>query len=507
MSAPSLLQRLGLAGERGPTRLAWGVVALGVAFYALGYVSFYPRAITNDDEGLYLEQTGLWVETGSFRAEKLDPLSGEPVSFVPGDYPVGMVALMAPFVKAFGWRGGFVPSFLCLLIAVLVTARWLHDERRSPVLALILLAFPAALVGGRLAMSDTARTAIAATGLWLFFRGLDREPRRSWWLASGFLAGAALSLRESAVLPFIPLFAGTVVRRDRGWLWLLLGGLAGTGLHLVTNQLGFGDAFFVRGTQNPYPLELAHLHQRLPLYLLGLLVFVPGGLAFGLAYRGRRRPELLLTLTLFFLFYALQAFGAAESGFLKSLVIGLRYFDPLLPVLAFMLAESMPRGLEALLTRLPNRVSAERLAAGAVAIWVAGALAAAFAVHPALDRWSASQAEIRDTIEENVPADAVLVTNGTALRKFIDDVARPYVTLFRDDLSAENLERLRETYGGYVVVLLDRSDSSYWREDVTRNAAFVSSLGDPVPFIDLRVTATDRLRIWRIGEPRPASPR
>ena len=63
MSAPSLLQRLGLAGERGPTRLAWGMVALGVALYTLGYVSFYPRSVTNDDEGLYLEQTGLWVET------------------------------------------------------------------------------------------------------------------------------------------------------------------------------------------------------------------------------------------------------------------------------------------------------------------------------------------------------------------------------------------------------------------------------------------------------------
>ena len=129
---------------------------------------------------------------------------------------MGMVALMAPFVAAFGWWGAFLPSALSLLLAVLVTARWLSDERRSPIFALVLLGFPAMLVTGRMAISDATRTLVAALGLWLFFRGLDRN-RRDYWLASGLIAGAAISLRESAVLPFAPLFAGTVLRRDRGW--------------------------------------------------------------------------------------------------------------------------------------------------------------------------------------------------------------------------------------------------------------------------------------------------
>lgn len=494
----SLIRRLGLAGDAFDARLVWAIVALGVALYALGYSMHYPRTATNDDEGIYLEQTSRWVETGSFRTEKLDPLSGEHESFVPGDYyPIGMVALMAPFVKVFGWRGAFFPSFLCLVIAVLATARWLHDEQRSPVFALILLAFPAAIVAGRLAMSDTARTAASALGLWLFFRGLDGH--RGWWLGSGLVAGATLTLRESGVLPFVPLFAGSVLRRDRGWIWLLLGGLAGTALHLLTNQLAFGDAFFVRGTQAVYPLDLATIHERLPIYLLGLLVLVPGGLAFGLAYRGRRRPEIVLTIALVFLFYSFQTFGMSASSFAKRLVVALRYFDPLLPVLAFAMAESVPRLLNRLLARAYDRAQAERLAGAAATLWLAGAAAAAFLVHPALDRWSASQAEIRDAIERSVPSDAVLVANGTAVRKFIDDLSRPYVTLFRDDLSPEQLEQLREKHGGYVVAFLDRSDSTYWLNDSAKNAAFVARLGDPEPLVDLRVTATDRLRIWRIG--------
>lgn len=508
MSGASPLERLGL-GAAGPTdlRLGWVVVALAVCLYALGYAAFYPQGPTVDDEDQYLEQTLLWVETGSFEVHKLDPLTERPEPYVPGTYPVGMIALMAPFAAAFGASGAFLASFLCLVAAVLVTARWLADEGRSPLFALVLLAFPAAAVAGRLAMSDTARTLAAALGFWLFFRGLD-GPRRGRWLASGFVAGAALTLRESAVLPFLALFAGAVLRWDRGWGWLLLGGLAGTALHLGASHAAFGDPFFSRNEATGfYPLELSTVHERLPLYLLGLLVLVPGGLWFGLSYRGRRRPEIVATVALFFLFYLGQAYGMTASSFAKRLVIALRYFDPLLPVLAFAMAEALPRQLDALAARLPERARFERLAAFAAAAWIAGALAVAFAVHPALGRWGAGQDSIRDAIATHVSRDAVLVVNGTAIRKFIDDLARPYVTLWRDDLSAEDLTELSRRHGGYMVAFLDRSDSDYWRSDAAKNETFVARLDAGEPLVDVRVTATDRLRIWRVGEPRERSPR
>lgn len=492
------LQRLGLAGDGYDERWVGAILAVALALYCIGFVGFYPRGPTNDDEGLYLEQTQLWVETGSFRTQKLDPLTGQPETFVPGDYPVGMVALMAPFVSVWGWRAGFVPSLLCLLLAVVATAAWLRDERRSPLFALVLLGFPAALVAGRLAMSDAARTAATALGLWLFFRGLDRGA--GWSLASGFVAGSALTLRESAVLPFIPFFVGSVLRRDRSWVWLLVGGLAGTGLHLGLNALAFGDPFFVRGAGTPYRLALATVHERLPLYLLGLLVLVPGGLLFGLAYRGRRRPEVVLTIGAFFLFYLLQAYGMSASSFEKRLVVALRYFDPLLPVLALAMAESVPRLLRSVLGGDAGRA---RLAGRLAALWVAGVLVVSFAVHPVMGRWDADQAAIREAISRAVPADAVLITNGTAIRKFIDDLERRYVTLHRDRVTPEQLRALRERHGGFVVALLDRSDSAYWRDDAARNAAFIAGLGEPAPRVDLRATATDRLRIWRIGEPAP----
>ncbi|MGH7287170.1 MAG: ArnT family glycosyltransferase [Myxococcota bacterium] len=498
----SLLQRLGLAGGECDARLVWGLLLACLTLYALGYAAFYPRVLTNTDEVEYLEETRALLETGSVVVPKEDPRTGLMRKTVPGDYPVGMVALMAPFVATLGWRGAFLASFLALLVAVLATARWLQQEKRSPIFALILLGFPALLVVGRLALSDGARTAVAAVGLLLFFRGLDRERARS-WLASGFVAGAALSLRESAVLPFIPLFVGSVLRRDRGWGWLLLGGLAGTALHGLSNAFVFGDAMFVRG-ERFYPFAPETLLERLPLYLFGLLVLVPGGLALGLAYRGRRRQELLATIVLIFLFYLFQAFGNVESGFAKRLVIALRYFAPLLPVLAFTMSESMPRLLGAALTRVQDAAQLQRWAGAAVLLWIGGVALACFVVHPVMHRWNATQARLRDAIEQHVPKDAVLVANREALDKFVNGYERPFLTLNRHELEPGDLEAVRARHGSFWIALLDRSDSDFWRRDAAENASFLGTLAWPLePVSDLAVTSTDRLRIWRA--PGPAS--
>jgi 4-amino-4-deoxy-L-arabinose transferase-like glycosyltransferase len=498
----TLARRLGLVGANDDRRLVRVLVGLGLLLYAAGFALFPPRAITNTDEGMYVEQTLAWLELGSVRVSKQDPLSGAVTEIVPGDYPMGMIALMAPFVSAFGWRGAFVPSVLSLLLALLVTARWLSDERRSPFFALVLLGFPALLVVGRMALSDATRTAVAALGLWLFFRGLDRS-RAASWLGAGLVAGLALSLRESAVLPIAAFFAGSVLRRDRGWIFLLLGGLGGTALHLAANAAAFGDPFFVRGSQSVglYPFDVAQLPQRLLLYVLGLLVLVPAGLLFGLAYRGRRRPEVVVTIAGVVGFYLFQAYGGAESGFPKNLVIGLRYFAPLLPLLAFAMAESVPRWLESGARRAPPELRFESRLGAAGLLWLAGVLAASFVVHPALDRFAGSQAEIRSAIDRVVPGDAVLVTNQDALRKFVDHLARPYRTLDRRELDPGELHELARRHQRYFVALLDRSDSDFWRSQSIDNAAFAAQLPEPRLLVDLRPTATDRLRIWEVTAP------
>jgi hypothetical protein len=189
-----------------------------------------------------------------------------------------------------------------------------------------------------------------------------------------------------------------------------------------------------------------------------------------------------------------------ESGTSKRIVIALRYFTALLPVLAFAMAETLPRWLGALALRGRGTTSFEARAGALVALWIGAVILANGAVHPAMARWSASQAEIREAIERTVPRDAVMVGNGTAIRKFIDEYSRDFVTLSRRELTPEQVQQLADRYGSFHVVFLDRSDSDYWREDAIQNADFVAHLpGSQELLIDIQPTKTDRLRIWLVG--------
>ena len=62
--------------------------------------------------------------------------------------------MLAPFIAVFGVRGAFVVPMLGLVLAVLITARWIRDAGYSPFFALVTLGFAPALVMGRVAMSD-----------------------------------------------------------------------------------------------------------------------------------------------------------------------------------------------------------------------------------------------------------------------------------------------------------------------------------------------------------------
>src|SRR5688572_6146682 len=149
---------LGVDGVR-DDRLARRVVLALCALYTLSFLAFYPRAITNDDESLYLRQTMIILD-GARGVSKIDPNTREAEVYTPSTYPPGTVLSMAPFVALAGWRGGYVVPLLSFLLAVILLARWLEDEGRSPLFALLLFGYPPVLVMGRVAMSDVPSAAI-----------------------------------------------------------------------------------------------------------------------------------------------------------------------------------------------------------------------------------------------------------------------------------------------------------------------------------------------------------
>ncbi|MGH0034733.1 MAG: hypothetical protein ACQGVK_06860 [Myxococcota bacterium] len=477
----------------------WVLAGLALA-YVVGFAAFYPRTITVTDELAYVRQAQV-VATGVDRETITHPLTGESVEReIKTVYPLGTAMLLAPWIALGGWPLAFLTPALCLLGALALTALWLRQEGRSPLAAAVLLGFPAALVLGRVCMSETPSLLWVSLGLLLFWLGIDRR-RELLWGAAGLVAGSSLLFRESNALLFAPLFAGAALRRDRAWWMLLLGGLAGVGLRLAASAWMWGDPLHYKSPG--YGFGPASLLGNLPLYGLALLVLVPGGLVAGVSYRGRRAPEIVATVVLFVGFYLLYDYGGGSSGLAKQLVLGPRFFVPLLPILAFALAEAVPRWALWLEERLGgHRVALRRAARWGLCLWLAGVALASIGAHAVHARWSASQAAIREAIYETTPEGSVLVTNSAALVKFISPVFGERTHLDRRNVDPRVARTLARRRGAFFVVFLDRSDSEHWRRDARENEAYVSSLR-PIPELvhDQAVSPTDRLRIWRVEAP------
>jgi len=496
---PSLPSR----SDRAPDTKSRRIVLAVALLYALSFLAFYPRTIVNDDESHYVGQTRLLLE-GRLTTERIDPRSGEHVEYAPEPYPLGNAIAMAPFVAIGGWRAGFLVSMLSLLLATYALVRWLELEGRSPLFALLLFGYPPALVMGRVSMSDVPSAAIVAGGLYLFWRGLERNSHSGWWLASGFVAGGSLIFRESNPIPFAPFFAGALLRRDRNVWALVAGGLIGLTLRYGSNWLVHGDVFFQKAA---YQLAFAAIPDRIGIYLLAILVFVPGGLAFALAYRGRRWPELCIAVGAFFTAYVVQEYYTFATSFVRNAILTPRYLLPLIPVVIFAMAESVPRLWRALLARAsePTRMRLERAAPRAIALWASGVAIAAIAVHPVFQYWSASQARIRDALREQIDREAVLVTNYMATRKFIDDLDRKYVTVWHEQITPDEAEALVDRHGEVFLAILDRSDSSFWRNHQGETEAFRSAIERPAELrFDEQITSIERLRIWRYTRATPS---
>ena len=490
----SWAERLGIFG-RGDARTVLILLLASLAIYTISFLAFYPEIATNDDEAMYQRQAQL-VLRGASTVAQINPLTGVSVETSPSTYGPGTAYMLAPFVAAFGVRGAYLVPLLGVILAVLLTARWIRDAGYSPFFALLVLGFPPLLVMGRITMSDVPSAALCALGLWFFWRGQDRSP--GWWLAAGFIAGASIVMRVSNPLLFVPLFVGTVLRREWKCWALVVGGLAGLAFRALAMATYFGDALFERAV---YLYEPETIGERLPLYLLALMVFVPGGLVFSLLYRGERRFEIVSTVLLFFSFYLFQRYYTYATSFEKQIVLANRYLIPLVPLMAFAMSETVPRLFSTWRDRCSEQ-GARRLVATTSALtllYVGVVGCAAAAVHPTFFEWSKTQAELRREISAVLPGDRVFVTNWMATRKFVSVLDQKFTEVRRNQITASDVESLIDEWGEIYIVLLRRTDSEFWRAEAQEAEEWLVALErEPTPVLDKIVSPTMHLRIWTL---------
>lgn len=482
--------------------LEWIAVAVVLLSYIVGFLSYYPRIVTVTDEADYLGRAhALSQRRLEYQSVNLNPDAAQAAS---NRYPPGTSITIAPLFVIGGLHAAFAYPLLVLVALVLVTALWIHEQGHSPMYALLVLCFPSCLVLGRVSMSGMPSALLVVCGMLLFWRGI----KGGWWywFMAGFLAGVSLMFRETNCLIFFPLFAGTLLRRERKALGLIAGGLCGLGIDIFVSVM-LSDSLIHGGRSMGF--SCAGLLSQMPFYLAALLIFVPGGLVWVLCYRGRRYPELIITVLMLFFFFSAYNYSGQQSGAVKALILGPRFFIPLLPLLAFAASESVPRLSNRLLNWLPSRLSALLRCSGiaAVAVFVTGLALIAFAVHPYFYRWSEVHVRARDLVYAHTPDKAVIVTDLVATEKYINDLYGRRSTLQFDSLKTGDVAYQLQLHDAIWIVMLERSDSEFWKERSAEALAFVSNLGAlPRLIVDETLSPEYRLRIWSLKRALPYEP-
>ena len=309
--------------------------------------------------------------------------------------------------------------------------------------------------------------------MWLFWRH-DGGPWRR--LAAGFIAGASLSLREPNPILFAVFFAGALLRRERPLLSLFAGTLAGVAMRPLSAAMVYGDPLFTK--VQFYGFTGHHISLNLLMYLTALLVIVPGGLIFALGYRGRRWPELVSTVAVFVGIFVIYNYNGEASGGLKRWMLSQRFLIPLLPIIAFAMAETCPRWYEAALRsiRVERRARWHSIARAAVAIWLAGIVVIGFAVNWQSDLWSTGHRDLVDALYSNTDASLPVVADIPATDKFLNELHGQRMLAELTGIRPDQIRQLTDRHHTVQMVLFNRDDSDYWLSKARQNQALLDNV-------------------------------
>jgi 4-amino-4-deoxy-L-arabinose transferase-like glycosyltransferase len=470
-----------------------GWILAFVLVYASGLALYWPRILSISDESSYVRQAVAFAH-GTRTVAMAVPFSSSPKAATPSTYPVGTSAFLVPFVFVGGWRAAAAGAFVALVLTLLILRRWLREEGRSPGFILLMLAYPALLVLSRIGMSDMPSAAVVTLGLWLFFKGRGRP----WWIsyASGLAAGASLLFRETNALPFVAFYSGALVRRERRVFALGVGVATGITARLLTNYLAQGEWLYLRHT--PFGYSFRSVLVNAPLYALALLVFLPGGLVWALAYRGRYRAELVGAVLLVLSFFLVYGYAGWESGGLRRLVLGPRFFIPVLPLVVFAAAEVIPRWWQAIRARSALTDAPARLACVACGSLV---VVLGFLVHPVHASWGAGQVAIQQDLYAHTRPEAAILTNSVATGKYFNEIYGSRRVIDHYLVKPEELGRVLGAHGLVQIAFVERSDSSFFRGEARESrdyVAAVQALCRTELSFDHRFPNSERLLIWDV---------
>jgi len=133
--------------------------------------------------------------------------------------------------------------------------------------------------------------------------------------------------------------------------------------------------------------------------------------------------------------------------------LGPRFFIPLLPVLAFAMAESVPGLFNSFSLKFKFR---HFILKGGIALITIGIVFTNVLFH----EWAEVHEDIQGKITEYVPENSAVITNFQSTLKYVSELQGYQSRINYFEVSPEQVERIGDAY----IIFVQRSESSYWRE-------------------------------------------
>jgi len=465
---------------------------IALAVYVGVFFVAPPKALLIVDEERYVAQAVAFA-SGSRVIEGAGREYAGVAHHVMSDYPPGTSLVQAPFVKLLGWRYAGLASVLALILATLATARLLALHGRDPLFALFVPGFVGAAFFARIGMSDVPSAMVVALALWWMRAGRGGDARAAF--LGGLMVGVSVLFRELNIVLLLPFVAAAIARRDDTVPMLLAGGAVGLIARPISGALLFGNASYVRDSL--YAFSVESLVGGAPLWLLILLVLIPGGLLLPFFQRGDEKGEYAVAALLYFGLYASYGYDALqENGLVKGALLTSRFAVPAMPLFAVMAADVWPRAVAALGPRV-DAVARRLVPVVALAVAAMGG-----AIQFAARGQEQVAAAIIEPLYANSDSALPLVINELAMVKYASPVYGVRQILYKREVDSLPPVRIAETES-FVVALMDRFDSEMFQADVASNQVFLEkliaacSVGE---LHDYNPSSWSRLRIYRVSD-------
>lgn len=396
------------------------VVQGAVLVFVISYLFFFPSFFASFDEHEYIQNAvrfsnGQLTESNPLNA--CAPYLHLPSSFqigdpIPSTYFPGKSVLLIPFLP-FGLTGLMLVGLIVHLVGAWLFYRLLKTFHYPSIFTLVYLFFPPLVYLARTQFTE-ALVGVLALGAILLYLKSDFKSL----VGAGLLFGAACAVRYDALLLVIPFLVGALLFNRKKVIGLLVGFIPISILILLYNQLVFNNPIFT-----PYGNPTAISTRSLDFSLIGsnalyfllilLVLFFPFILAkLSVLSQWLKNKKIVFPLLSFEIVAAFLLYFIFFSRFTNISVYPL--FDPLtftarirnfVPVLMLLLL-LVPFAFEQLRKQF---ITHERLIHQLLLVYLGVIIVGSMAIHALHAPLVNDRATLRDQIQANVPADAIMV--------------------------------------------------------------------------------------------------